>query len=77
MSLLLLFQYHFEQSFMTQYLMFACCFVLPQASDLDGEIDLTSCYSVTEYQAQRNYGFQIHVRGFDLSLSFLLCMFIY
>ena len=39
-------------------------FVLPQASDLDGEIDLSTCYSVTEYQAQRNYGFQIHVRGF-------------
>lgn len=33
-----------------------------QASDLDGEIDLCTCYNVTEYQAQRNYGFQIHVR---------------
>lgn len=32
-----------------------------QASDLDGEIDLSTCYNVTEYQAQRNYGFQIHV----------------
>lgn len=36
----------------------------PQASDLDGEIDLSTCYNVTEYQAQRNYGFQIHVRSF-------------
>uniref|UniRef100_A0AAZ3S927 PH domain-containing protein n=1 Tax=Oncorhynchus tshawytscha TaxID=74940 RepID=A0AAZ3S927_ONCTS len=33
-----------------------------QASDLDGEIDLSTCYNVTEYQAQRNYGFQIHTR---------------
>lgn len=33
-----------------------------QASDLEGEIDLTKCYNVTEYQVQRNYGFQIHVR---------------
>uniref|UniRef100_A0A3B4U7T8 Myosin phosphatase Rho interacting protein n=1 Tax=Seriola dumerili TaxID=41447 RepID=A0A3B4U7T8_SERDU len=32
------------------------------ASDLDGEIDLSTCYSVTEYQAQRNYGFQIHTQ---------------
>lgn len=44
-------------------------FVLRQASDLDGEIDLSTCYNVTEYQAQRNYGFQIHVRGFTLLLS--------
>ncbi|XP_036066633.1 myosin phosphatase Rho-interacting protein isoform X2 [Oryzias melastigma] len=34
--------------------------IAEEASDLDGEIDLTTCYSVTEYQAQRNYGFQIH-----------------
>lgn len=39
------------------------CFVFsPQASDLEGEIDLTKCYNVSEYQVQRNYGFQIHVR---------------
>lgn len=42
------------------------CFIIfvvsDQASDLDGEIDLSTCYNVTEYQAQRNYGFQIHVR---------------
>lgn len=36
--------------------------VFTQASDLDGEIDLSTCCNVTEYQAQRNYGFQIHVR---------------
>ena len=39
----------------------------PQASDLDGEIDLSTCYNVTEYQAQRNYGFQIHVSVLSLS----------
>lgn len=32
---------------------------------MDGEIDLSTCYNVTEYQAQRNYGFQIHVRRFE------------
>lgn len=32
-----------------------------QAADLDGEIDLSTCYDVTEYPVQRNYGFQIHV----------------
>ena len=37
--------------------------MVPQASDLDGEIELSTCYNVTEYQAQRNYGFQIHVRN--------------
>uniref|UniRef100_A0A3Q1I6L3 PH domain-containing protein n=1 Tax=Anabas testudineus TaxID=64144 RepID=A0A3Q1I6L3_ANATE len=36
--------------------------IAEEASDLDGEIDLTSCYNVTEYQAQRNYGFQIHTQ---------------
>lgn len=35
---------------------------LLQAADLDGEIDLSTCYDVTEYPVQRNYGFQIHVR---------------
>ncbi|MCI4374934.1 hypothetical protein PGIGA_G00012190, partial [Pangasianodon gigas] len=34
--------------------------VLPQAADLDGEIDLSTCYDVTEFPVQRNYGFQIH-----------------
>lgn len=43
----------------------ALCFTSPlplQAADLDGEIDLSTCYDVTEYPVQRNYGFQIHVR---------------
>ncbi|TMS15601.1 Myosin phosphatase Rho-interacting protein [Larimichthys crocea] len=31
-----------------------------EASDLEGEIDLTKCFNVSEYQVQRNYGFQIH-----------------
>ncbi|KAA0725384.1 Myosin phosphatase [Triplophysa tibetana] len=36
--------------------------IAEEASDLDGEIDLSSCSNVTEYQAQRNYGFQIHTQ---------------
>lgn len=48
----------------------------PQASDLDGEIDLSTCCNVTEYQAQRNYGFQIHVRGFISSCFYHECSFI-
>ncbi|XP_035998453.1 myosin phosphatase Rho-interacting protein isoform X4 [Fundulus heteroclitus] len=36
--------------------------IAEEASDLDGEIDLSTCYSVTECQAQRNYGFQIHTQ---------------
>nr|XP_023395471.1 myosin phosphatase Rho-interacting protein [Loxodonta africana] len=34
--------------------------VAEEAADLDGEIDLATCYNVTEYPVQRNYGFQIH-----------------
>ncbi|KAM7387548.1 hypothetical protein PAMA_009931 [Pampus argenteus] len=34
--------------------------VAEEASDLEGEISLTKCYNVSEYQVQRNYGFQIH-----------------
>ncbi|XP_035037349.2 myosin phosphatase Rho-interacting protein isoform X2 [Hippoglossus stenolepis] len=34
--------------------------ITEEASDLEGEIDLTRCYNVSEYQVQRNYGFQIH-----------------
>uniref|UniRef100_A0A8C8D751 PH domain-containing protein n=1 Tax=Oncorhynchus tshawytscha TaxID=74940 RepID=A0A8C8D751_ONCTS len=33
--------------------------VLFQAADMDGEIDLSTCYDVTEFPVQRNYGFQI------------------
>ncbi|KAG7276984.1 hypothetical protein CRUP_001610 [Coryphaenoides rupestris] len=36
--------------------------IAEEASDMDGEIELSTCYSVTEYQAQRNYGFQIHTQ---------------
>ncbi|KAK3529311.1 hypothetical protein QTP70_029158 [Hemibagrus guttatus] len=36
--------------------------IAEEAADLDGEIDLSTCYNVTEYQAQRNYGFQIHTQ---------------
>ncbi|XP_056439368.1 myosin phosphatase Rho-interacting protein-like isoform X1 [Gadus chalcogrammus] len=32
------------------------------AFDLQGEINLTKCYEVSEYQVLRNYGFQIHTR---------------
>lgn len=28
---------------------------------MDGEINLSTCYDITEYPAQKNYGFQIHV----------------
>lgn len=35
--------------------------VLFQAADMDGEIDLSTCYDVTEFPVQRNYGFQILV----------------
>ncbi|XP_064423738.1 GRIP and coiled-coil domain-containing protein 2 isoform X2 [Latimeria chalumnae] len=43
--------------------------IAEEASDLDGEIDLTTCYSVTEYQVQRNYGFQIHTGEAVFTLS--------
>lgn len=40
-----------------------CGILFGQASDLDGEVDLSSCYDVTEFPVQRNYGFQILVSG--------------
>ncbi|XP_051878452.1 myosin phosphatase Rho-interacting protein-like isoform X3 [Pristis pectinata] len=40
-----------------------------EAVDLDGEIDLSSCYDVTEYEVQRNYGFQILTKGKAYTLS--------
>ncbi|XP_067859080.1 myosin phosphatase Rho-interacting protein-like isoform X5 [Heptranchias perlo] len=40
-----------------------------EAVDLDGEIDLSSCYDVTEYEVQRNYGFQIHTKAKAYILS--------
>ncbi|XP_009304636.1 myosin phosphatase Rho-interacting protein isoform X2 [Danio rerio] len=43
--------------------------IAEEASDLDGEIDLSTCYNVTEYQAQRNYGFQIYTQEAVHTLS--------
>uniref|UniRef100_A0A7N4NY51 Myosin phosphatase Rho interacting protein n=1 Tax=Sarcophilus harrisii TaxID=9305 RepID=A0A7N4NY51_SARHA len=40
-----------------------------QAADLDGEIDLSTCCNVTEYPVQRNYGFQIHTKEGEFTLS--------
>ncbi|XP_023205304.1 myosin phosphatase Rho-interacting protein-like isoform X1 [Xiphophorus maculatus] len=40
-----------------------------EASDPDGEIDLSKFYSVSEYQVQRNYGFQIHTQKAVFTLS--------
>uniref|UniRef100_A0A087XLB9 PH domain-containing protein n=1 Tax=Poecilia formosa TaxID=48698 RepID=A0A087XLB9_POEFO len=40
-----------------------------EASDLEGEIDLSKCYSVSEHQVQRNYGFQIHTQKAVFTLS--------
>ncbi|XP_073800329.1 uncharacterized protein isoform X4 [Danio rerio] len=36
--------------------------VAEEAADLDGEINLSTCYDVTDYPVQRNYGFQIHTK---------------
>ncbi|XP_029566237.1 myosin phosphatase Rho-interacting protein isoform X7 [Salmo trutta] len=33
--------------------------IAEEAADVDGEIDLSTCYDVTEFPVQRNYGFQI------------------
>lgn len=43
--------------------------VAEESSNLEGEIDLTKCYSVSEYQVQRNYGFQIHTQKAVFTLS--------
>ncbi|XP_008582478.1 PREDICTED: myosin phosphatase Rho-interacting protein isoform X7 [Galeopterus variegatus] len=43
--------------------------VAEEAADLDGEIDLSTCYDVTEYPVQRNYGFQIHTKEGKFTLS--------
>ncbi|EHB05091.1 Myosin phosphatase Rho-interacting protein [Heterocephalus glaber] len=43
--------------------------VAEEAVDLGGEIDLSTCYDVTEYPVQRNYGFQIHTKGGEFTLS--------
>ncbi|XP_076122654.1 uncharacterized protein LOC143102736 isoform X1 [Alosa pseudoharengus] len=36
--------------------------VAEEASELVGEIDLTTCHQVNEHQIQRNYGFQIYTQ---------------
>ncbi|XP_071975932.1 myosin phosphatase Rho-interacting protein isoform X6 [Engystomops pustulosus] len=43
--------------------------VAEEAADLDGEIDLSTCYDVTEFPVQRNYGFQIHTKEGEFPLS--------
>ncbi|XP_036875420.2 myosin phosphatase Rho-interacting protein isoform X4 [Manis javanica] len=43
--------------------------VAEEAADLDGEIDLSACYDVTEHPVQRNYGFQIHTKEGKFTLS--------
>ncbi|XP_026560174.1 myosin phosphatase Rho-interacting protein isoform X5 [Pseudonaja textilis] len=43
--------------------------VAEEAADLDGEIDLSACFDVTEYSVQRNYGFQIHTKEGRFILS--------
>uniref|UniRef100_A0A9J8CS53 Si:ch211-23l10.3 n=1 Tax=Cyprinus carpio carpio TaxID=630221 RepID=A0A9J8CS53_CYPCA len=34
-----------------------------EAADVDGEINLSTCYDVTDFPVQRNYGFQIHTKN--------------
>ncbi|TNN23935.1 Myosin phosphatase Rho-interacting protein [Liparis tanakae] len=41
--------------------------IAEEASELDGEIDLSTCYDVKEFPVQRNYGFQILRRRNSLS----------
>ncbi|XP_056143613.1 myosin phosphatase Rho-interacting protein-like [Lampris incognitus] len=43
--------------------------IAEEASDLQGEIDLTKCHNVSEYQVHRNYGFQIHTQKGIYTLS--------
>uniref|UniRef100_A0A8C0YQ75 Si:ch73-103b11.2 n=1 Tax=Cyprinus carpio carpio TaxID=630221 RepID=A0A8C0YQ75_CYPCA len=43
--------------------------IAEEAADLDGEIDLSACYDVTEFQVQRNYGFQILSKEGAFTLS--------
>ncbi|KAF7709050.1 trichohyalin isoform X3 [Silurus meridionalis] len=43
--------------------------IAEEAVDLDGEIDLSTCFDVTEFPVQRNYGFQIHSKEGLYTLS--------
>lgn len=36
--------------------------VFQQKDEVDGEIDLKSCVKVSEFDVEKNYGFQIQVR---------------
>ncbi|XP_058272975.1 protein outspread, partial [Hemibagrus wyckioides] len=36
--------------------------VAEEAADLDGEISLSTCYNITDFPVERNYGFQIHTK---------------
>ncbi|KAG5279806.1 hypothetical protein AALO_G00081800 [Alosa alosa] len=40
-----------------------------EKDDLDGEVDLKSCVKVSEYDVEKNYGFQIHTREAVVTLS--------
>ncbi|XP_062386906.1 TRIO and F-actin binding protein b [Sardina pilchardus] len=40
-----------------------------EKDDLDGEVDLKSCVKVSEYDVEKNYGFQIHTREAVITLS--------
>ncbi|KAM4634898.1 TRIO and F-actin binding protein b [Polymixia lowei] len=40
-----------------------------EKDDLDGEIDLKSCLKVSEFDVEKNYGFQIHTREAVFTLS--------
>ncbi|XP_069373264.1 uncharacterized protein [Paralichthys olivaceus] len=43
--------------------------IAEEASQLDGEIDLSTCYDVKEFPVQRNYGFQIQCKEGACTLS--------
>ncbi|XP_062298694.1 myosin phosphatase Rho-interacting protein [Scomber scombrus] len=43
--------------------------IAEEASELDGEIDLSTCYDVKEFPVQRNYGFQILYKDGACTLS--------
>ncbi|XP_069011868.1 uncharacterized protein [Embiotoca jacksoni] len=43
--------------------------IAEEASELDGEIDLSTCYDVKEFAVQRNYGFQILCKEGACTLS--------
>ncbi|KAM9424822.1 myosin phosphatase Rho-interacting protein isoform 2-T2 [Pholidichthys leucotaenia] len=43
--------------------------IAEEASEMDGEIDLSTCYDVKEFPVQRNYGFQILCKDGACTLS--------